>query len=272
MILGINPSLSFLLSFCLHLALISSFFYFSKDTSTLKQDPSIVKKIPRVLKVDIVSMPKLTLEEKEKIKPVSEPSPLPLQQPTPEPKEAPAQETIKEPAIQAESIKKVEVLSKKIVKPTKLKQEKAKKNKLKGLLGKISQKKIEPETSSFQERLQQEVLAGNKISEGNSATGADSLENELSEWEEYASKVIEQIRIYWELPEHLIHEKYKSSVRIFISPQGDLMSYEFVEKSESEEFNQFVVSSLEQAQPFQGPGSKILTRIKNGEFIIHFPF
>jgi colicin import membrane protein len=245
---------SFYHSFYLHLflgilILISTTFHL---WNTAEEGIVIVPSI----QVDLVSMPKYTLEElrkmdldvtkevqKEEVKVEDAPSPSKESETPPETAEASA--------------------------------------KLDDLLEKMSKKKVStksiPTDSKVKitderkrEELKRLVLEGNKLMQGQAVEGLSDqqLDDELSI---YTAQLSTKIKPFWILPSYLIDRPLRARIKVYIDATGKLLSHEVLSSSGDNEFDQRAVAALIKASPFLIPHKDIVPRLLKGNVVVVFP-
>ena len=204
------------------------------------------------VRVDIVELPKYTLEELKKMEIT----------PPPENIEPSKQAEIKEIKIEKKienEDSKIEELFKKIEKNV------AKKRKI--------DQKHEKDLKSMESRrqeLNQILLAGNKLKKG-SVTEGEEQKNETNEFDQYLLEVTEKIRVHWKLPSYLQQSAFKCRIQLFINSQGTIELIKIVETSGNSEFDDWALKAINDTIPFKVPLSQIVPDLMRGKFILGFP-
>lgn len=218
-----------------------------KNNSKSKQ----VKIIQSSVRVDIVAMPKFTVQELKKMKI----SPAKTEDKSQEAK--PIADNSKSDIVYKKKGKKVNLSS---------------------LLNNLSQKKIakknKKKTKSSVKynstKLRKLILEGNKISKG-TATVGDTLEQEQTEFNTYVSSLPGYVRPFWKLPSYLLEAQLKCRIRVFIAANGTVLRSDIFQSSGVQEFDQKAISALKQVKKFPVPKKEILARVTSGEVILGFP-
>jgi colicin import membrane protein len=232
-----------LIAFILQIDFISQFLTRNLTTAEVKELKSAVR-------VDVVGMPKFTIQELKNMEIDSKPQ---------------------DEAGNDQAAQKVEE------NPSEGVQELGQ-SKLNDILKNLSQKKVGTVAKSQgkglqgvnQNQLKNLILEGNQISTGTAAIG-DSSGEELTEFEQYVMSLPNHVRRFWKLPSYLMDKELKCRIRIFISAQGAVIRSVIYESSGVEEFDQRAVMSIQSANPFPMPNANIAKRLVGGEVILGFP-
>lgn len=257
--IGLLKSLSLHLAFFIFIAAFTLVIKIIKPSIDEVEAPAIIESS---VKVDVVGMPKLTVQELKKLD-------LPAlgdeeqQLDTPKPIERNA-----EPAV-SESESSFNEDSKK-----------PKKN-LNDLLSRLSNRKLKLKPSKSKNignesgidkaSLNKLILEGNKISKGSSLTGVISDEQLSGEFSEYALKLPQLIRPFWKLPTYLIEQELKCRVRIFIDSSGKLTKSVIYESSGNNIYDSKALEATKLASPFPPPPESIVLKLSRGDVILGFP-
>ena len=215
------------------------------DFSLGPQQIEIEDTIQSSVKVDVVGMPKLTVQELKQFKATD------LQKgETEDPKaiEEPAPEEVEE---------KVD---------------------LGNLLSNLSKKKVakkRPKKKKFgnalsQKELKSLVLEGNKLSAGEAVVG-DSLENARTVLGQYASTLPSHVRPFWKLPSYLLNKDLSARIRVFLSDSGKVLRTEITKTSGVDDFDQRALRAIKQANPFPAPEAEIAKMTTSGAIVLGFP-
>lgn len=208
-----------------------------------------VEIIQSAVRVDVVEMPKYTVQELKKM----QVAPMPEA-----PEEVTGEVKPEEPEKKVEEAPKVDLsnilntLSKKDVKPQPTKKVKGKqeidKTKLKTLL-----------------------LEGNKVSKGSSIVG-DSYAKEESKFNTYMATLPDYIRPFWKLPTYLLeNENLNCRIKIFIDSDGKIVKSEIIESSGEAEFDRKALQAIKDTKSLPPPEKAILARVSSGKIILGFP-
>ena len=119
-------------------------------------------------------------------------------------------------------------------------------------------------------KLKQLILAGNRLSKGNSLTG-DGGREVASQFQEYASQFPDWVRPHWNLPAYLFNRNLQCRIRVFISASGELIKVKIVDSSNEEEYDRKAVAAIESASPFPPPPDPVRARAVKGDIILGFP-
>jgi colicin import membrane protein len=228
-------------------------FFLGVDWFQNKQTTKNITIVQSSVRVDVVEMPKFTVQELKKME---------IAPPADDKVEAEAKETeVARP--DQEAFKEV-----------------GKKVDLSNLLSKLSQKntgktpekkvKAENNLNAHRADLQKLVLQGNKVSAGSVAVG-DSLAQELTTFNKYVSVLPNFVRPHWKLPSYLLEKNLKCRIRVFIGANGKILRSQIFESSGVEEFDQRAMSSIMAVNTFPPPENEILARVASGEVILGFP-
>ncbi|MCT4641162.1 MAG: TonB C-terminal domain-containing protein [Bacteriovoracaceae bacterium] len=205
------------------------------------------------VRVDLVGMPKLTVQELKKIKLV------PLS----------GQDKIeKQIKVEKENIHKARV-------------EDAVKNvDLSNLLGSISKKKIvkkqktkkikSKQLDKYKKDLNKIILEGNVVTKGTTATGdTDYSRNE--KFVSYIQTLPALIRPNWKLPTYLLDQDLKCRIQVFISKDGKINNFKIIESSGVDEFDKRAISALKLTNQFPAPENDIILKVSSGQVVLGFP-
>lgn len=213
------------------------------------------------VRVDIVSMPKLTIQELKNFVPAPE-------------------VMVKEPIekIVEETIAKDDLIFEK---------KKTEKKKLLSFLKDMSEKKIpkvrpkQPEVEKSKQvslkslsnkDLSHLAYMGNKISAGTSAYGDGISEKENGQFSTYLESLPDIIRPYWRLPTYLKEQQeLRCRIRIYLSADGQLLRAVIFEESGEVEYDQLAMKAVRDASPFPPPIKSIVSRVVSGEILLGFP-
>ena len=208
-----------------------------------------IELIQSAVRVDVVAMPKLTVQELKNMEP-----------------QAPAAETQDEApkAADAQAPSEVEFKTEKKVELSSLlsslssrKVEKAKKKKDKG-----------PALSA--KELNSLVMEGNKVSKGQALVG-DSLGAAQSDFADYVAAIPGHIRPFWKLPSYLLEKDLKARIRVFISENGKIIKTQIYESSGVAEFDRRALEALNKAGILPAPEKSIRSRLAAGQVVLGFP-
>jgi colicin import membrane protein len=232
------------------------------------------RKLPQVIsssvRVDVVGMPKLTVQELKKLKNI--PMDNLKENSSNAVKENPEREQPIEKTPENLSLKNDEVtVDEPKVNLDNLLSDLAKKDtpskKSKTMASNDKAKKLLNEKKSLLNSL---VLEGNKIQEGKNII-KDQYEFQ-GEYEGYLSLIPDKIKPYWKLPTYLQDKKeLNCRIRIFISPNGDILKTEIVSSSGVSEYDQKALAAVQMAKNLGKPTSEIYQLIVSRQIILGFP-
>lgn len=243
---------TFTIALALHVLLgllltaISFLFDMGIFQSTTEEAPEFLQSAVRV---DVVAMPKLTVQELKNMEPEAPASDV--KETDPKAAVAPS-----ESETEFKSEKKVE-LSSLLSNLSSRKTEKAKKKKNKG-----------PSLDS--KTLSALAMEGNKVSKGQSLVG-DALKENQSEFASYVSGIPARVRPHWKLPSYLIEKNLKARIRIYISENGKILKTEIYESSGVDEFDRRALQSLKATGILPSPDKSIRSRLASGQVVLGFP-
>lgn len=247
----------FLVSLGLHVGIVGSLLLvswlitFLNIPIPLLMNKSNVTLAQTAVRVDIVSMPKMTLKELENMTPSGEEGKK--EEAPPEPTPAPVKEEAK-PDDQA-FIKE--------------KQQKSFAEMLKAMSKKKLDKKKVEQLKGMKGELNQLLLAGNKISKGTSTTGV--TQEQLNAFSAYISRLPDHVRRYWRLPGYLANQQLQCRIRVYLSQNGDLIKAQIYETSGNEEYDRLALSAVRAASPFPEVAQEIREQVLAGNILLGFP-
>jgi colicin import membrane protein len=115
------------------------------------------------------------------------------------------------------------------------------------------------------------ILEGNKLSQGSSLTGDIGTTAADGVLQTYALALPNAIRPYWKLPSFLLEQNLNCRVRVFIGANGELLKAEIYTSSGDAEYDQKALEATRRAAPFTKPSDEITGRMARGEIILGFP-
>jgi colicin import membrane protein len=241
-----------MLAIGIHLAFIIIFFLFSRQILNVisKTDTSDLELIKASVKVDVVAMPKFTIQELKKLDDV------------PKVEEEASKKEVEPVAVQNEVapvINKDDLVQEKL--------EKVKKKKLSSLLSSYSKKEISKNKKDGENGI---VLAGNKLSKGTALVG-ESSDAASSEFAGYVGELPDQIRKFWKIPGYLREQNLKCRIRLFLGLRGQVIKSEVFESSGVQEYDERAMAAISQAGPFSAPSSDVAKRLLSQGIILGFP-
>ncbi len=264
-------------SFYVHIALFSLTLIGGKIISVQQEKlrERNLELIQASVRVDMVAMPKFTLNELKNISSGVEEAK--------KEEAAPAQEPAKKEEAKPEPVKDEPKAEKSAEDkdPNQAFEEASKKKKIDFLskLKEIGNKKIKGEGNVKAEKglygekntdLKQLILSGNKLSKGVAITGSGSAA-EMTAFQVYATKLPEVIRPHWRLPSYLLDKKLKCRVRVWISPNGEVTRAEIYQSSGEPDFDSRAIDAVKSSSPLPRLSEELLRRGHNGDIILGFP-
>ncbi len=211
-----------------------------------------VKVVSSSVRVDVVSMPRLTIKELES------------------------------------SVPKISnyIGDKDFVKPTPGKNSNNNHSHLANLLKKFSTKKVSKLNKKKRRRvtrtnnkkfdfnesknLRKLLKRGNKISKGFAISGEQS-EEEISEFNTYLESLVEHVRPNWKLPSYLIDKELNCRIRIFLNSSGDLIRVEMLESSGDNEWDNKALQAVRDSAPYPELPEAVKYRGIRGDIVLGFP-
>jgi colicin import membrane protein len=212
-------------------------------------EPKII--LPSV-RVDIVELPKHTLEELKKIE--IAPPPTKVEEKSVE-KNIPVEKVVPK--------EKLDNAFEEIVKKT----EKKLADKQIENLKKLNELK---KTEERRDEMKQLLLAGNKVQAGTQVQG-EEITQELTEFDNYILEVTEKVRYQWKLPSYLKNLPLKCRIQLFINAEGLVQVAKIMESSGNEEYDNWALKSIKDAAPFKIPAQSILPDLLRGKFVLGYP-
>lgn len=210
------------------------------------------------VRVDVVGMPKFTVQELKKMEaePVVEKEPEPAQG-KPEETKAEAEDVVKKDdlVIQEEGKKKESFLN---------------------ILNDYSNKKVSAKadkkggkTGAASKDLDSLIIEGNRLSKGSALVG-DYSDEQNSAFSAYVQNIPGVIRPYWKLPSYLLDKDLRCRIRIFLSAEGKLLKLELQESSGNDEFDKRAERAVRDTT-FPIPSAEVGSRLTNSGIILGFP-
>ncbi len=248
-------SFSFHLSLCLALVVVGIILAMRGGFKLTFQGQSVVREAVRV---DIVAMPRMTLQELKELTVEREDAPKGV---------AEAEEEKGEVKTAPDAVTFNKVVKKKNF-MTMLKEltargdkkDKKKKGKVKGDVLRNIDKNA----------LNELVLSGNKISKGTALFGEGGDAN-LTDLQLYATIVRDQVKPFWKLPSWLAELELSCQIRLYIASDGELIRVEIHQSSSNPEYDQRALRTIEAARPFPPPPAEISEATAAGEIGLAFP-
>jgi colicin import membrane protein len=114
------------------------------------------------------------------------------------------------------------------------------------------------------------VLEGNRLSKGSALVG-DFSDEAGSEFASYVQGLPELIRQFWKLPSYLLEKQLRCRLKIYLSSSGQLLKLEVHESSGVDEFDARAEKAVRDAAPFPKPTDAVASRLNNSGIILGFP-
>lgn len=222
-----------------------------------------VEIIRAAVRVDVVGMPKYTLQELKEIQKKIADDPVQPAEPAKGVKEEPvakkeeAQDVIKEGDL---------VIQKK---------DKEAKKSLSNLLNSYSDKKVKAKEVKQGSKegtgkdLDALIIEGNRLSKGSSLVG-DYSDTENSAYVSYVQAIPGLIKPFWKLPPHLMNQKLQCRIRVYIGTNGQIIKTEVYESSGQSEFDARAESAI-RAASFPAPSAEVAPQLVRSGVILGFP-
>lgn len=246
---------SLMLSLAIHILLFILFFALGKFV--FHHDTSDLEVIKSAVRVDVVGMPKFTIQELKEMQQVEQ-------------KAVPEKSTPQVEQTKAEEIK---------IKPDDVViEEKGKtKSAFSSLLKDYSEKKIKVTQDNKKginrgdiKGVDGLIIEGNRLSKGSSLTGEYSDQVD-SAFVQYVQVLPDLVRQYWKLPSFLKEQTLKCRVKLFISKSGELIKQELFESSGNSEYDQRAQEAIKKASPFPAPSIEAAAILTSKGIILGFP-
>jgi len=254
---------NFVISTGVHAVLFVLAFGVGKFISGSSVDQGKIEVITSSVRVDVVGMPKFTVEELKAMQSqVQEKAQV-------EAKGAP--EEVKPTVDEAEDvIKKDDIVI----------QEKSndapKKPSFMNIVSDYSAKKVKAapkkkgSTQGSNKSLDSLVLEGNKLSKGGALVG-DYSDGEVSEMAEYVQALPELVRVHFKLPSYLMDQNLRCRIAVYIGNTGEVLKTQLIESSGNPEYDARAEKSIRAAAPFPKPSSTLSPRLGGSGVILRFP-
>ncbi len=244
------------------------------ESSRLLQEKNL-ELIEASVRVDMVAMPKHTLNELKNIsKGVEE---IKKEVVTPEPSNE--KNEVPKEDVKAEAKPEIKEAVQKDKSPTFEEEGKLKRQNFLSKLKSLSSKKVVESTVEKMDKglqgekstnLKQLVLAGNKLNKGVQIYGEGNNSN-LGAFQAYAAKLPDYVRPHWKLPSFLLDKQLKCRVRVWIGMNGDITRAEIYQSSGEAEYDQRAIDAVKEASPFPKLNEDFGKRGLNGDILLGFP-
>lgn len=210
------------------------------------------KDLKNAIRVDLVGLPNLTLEQMQDMDPTLDVGATPPEETkADEEAKAAASETAKkiilEEAKKAEQKAKADAAS-----VAKKKADEAQKKRLADLRASMRVEQRRKELANELKQGGREELAGNIVSQGYSITGDVAEDADI-----FRGHLQAHIRKVWSVPGWMNASNLSARVLMKIGPTGKLLSVGFIKKSGNEEFDRYVAQAARDAEPYPPPPSTL---------------
>lgn len=252
----------FLISFTLHLGLIGLAAIVGKAVGTMWKTNDI-EVIRSSVRVDVVGMPKFTLQELKEMEKNAVEMPK-------EPEAVKAPDKVDQKVETPDVIKKDDLVIEEAAKE----KEKSKASFL-NTLSDYAKTKVKKDTKKGKvdgksnENLKALVLEGNRLSQGTALTG-DHSDEATSEFGAYVQILPGAIRPHWNLPGYLQDKDLKCRIRIYLSATGSLLKSEIIESSGNPEYDERALRAVKSTN-FPAPSEAVVKRLTQSGIILGFP-
>lgn len=248
---------SFMLAIALHIFLIMIAFIAGRVLGVVSgSDNSAVEILSASVRVDVVGMPKFTVEELRQ-----------MELPT----EAPA-----EKPMQAEATKVEEAPD--VVKPDDIviPDNKPKKS-LTSFLQDYSSQKVKTATKEKKGEkggkvsgLDSLIIEGNRLSKGTALVGNNS---DIADpvYVGYVQTLPEKVRQNWRVPSYLKEQNLKCKIQFWIGPRGEILKSTIFESSGNSEYDNIALEAVKASAPFAPPPVEAAPRLGSRGLILGFP-
>lgn len=210
------------------------------------------------VRVDVVGMPKFTIQELKKMEA------NPIIEKKVEVSKGAKEETIKD---SEDIIKKDDLV---------IEEEGKKKTSFLNLLNDYSNKKIAVKANKkgsvagvSGKNIDSLIIEGNRISKGSALVG-DYSDVQNSEFSSYVQNIPGVIRPYWKLPSYLLDKNLRCRIKIFLSAEGKLLKLEMQESSGVSEFDIRAEKAIRESI-FPKPSPEVGVRLSSSGIILGFP-
>jgi colicin import membrane protein len=210
------------------------------------------------VRVDVVGMPKFTVQELKKMEA------QPIVEQVPEVAKGVKEETKAETE---DVIKKDDLV---------IQEQGKKKSSFLNILNNYSSQKVSAKSekkgvkaATGNKNLDSLIIEGNKLSKGSALVG-DYSDEQNSEFSAYVQNLPGIIRPFWKLPSYLLEKDFRCRIKIYLSPTGQVLKLELQESSGQAEFDARAEQAIRSAS-FPKPSEDVGKRLTNSGIILGFP-
>jgi TonB family protein len=215
--------------------------------------------IRSAVRVDVVGMPKFTIQELKKMEA------QPIVEAEPEVAKGAKEETKPE---SEDVIKKDDLVIQEV--------SEKKKASFLNLVNDYSSKKVTAKVEKKGQKsgvgsknLDSLIIEGNRLSKGSALVG-DYSDEQNSEFSAYVQSLPGIIRPFWKLPSYLLDKDLRCRIKIFLSPSGHVLKLELQESSGQAEFDTRAQKAIRDAT-FPAPSADVGKRLTSSGIILGFP-
>lgn len=249
---------NFLISFGVHAAFFLLAFAGGEVISRVFKNND-VEIIRSSVRIDVVGMPKFTIQELKKMEA------QPIIEKVPEVAKGVKEETKTETE---DVIKKDDLV---------IQEQGKKKTSFLNILNDYSSKKVTAtkvekkgtKSGEGSKNLDSLIIEGNRLSKGSALVG-DYTDAQNSEFSAYVQNLPGVIRPFWKLPDFLMNKDLRCRIKIYLSPTGALLKLELQESSGEPEFDARAQAAIKNAS-FPKPSEEVGARLTNSGIILGFP-
>ena len=244
----------FTLALVVHFSIAILLYLFSNvlDLNLFDKKPNKdIEFVQSAVRVDVVGMPKFTVQELKKLDPSA----------TAEGQKV--EIAPKEGVVESKSDVEFKTTEKKVV--------------LSSLFSSLSNRKVDRKVKRKKKgsvlsarELNSLALEGNKVSKGQALVG-DALKAVQGAYVEYVSTIPSFVRPYWKLPSYLLDKGLRARIRIYVSQNGKIIKSEIYESSGVEEFDRRALGALNKTGSLPAPDKSLWGRLAAGDVILGFP-
>lgn len=125
-------------------------------------------------------------------------------------------------------------------------------------------------TEKYRKDLKNIIMKGNKLNQGGLTSARESAA-EISALGVYSLSVKDLVRTNWNLPRYLKEQDLQCRIKIFISKSGRLLNMILVESSGNTDYDQRALKAIKDAGEFPIPEESIQKYASEGKIILGFP-
>jgi len=249
---------SFMLAVALHIFLIMIAFIAGRVLGVVAgSDNSAVEILSASVRVDVVGMPKLTIEELRQME---------------LPSEAPQEKPVQAEATKVEEAKDV-IKEGDLVIPDESKPKKS----LSSFLQDYSSQKVKTapkdkkgEKGGKVAGLDSLIIEGNRLSKGTALVGNTS---DIADpvYVGYVQTIPEIVRQNWRVPGFLKDQNLKCKIHFWIGPRGEILKASVRESSGNTEYDNIALEAVKASAPFAPPPVEAAPRLGSRGLVLGFP-